>query len=122
LNFKTDNIKKYQIDGPYRVTMALKNGNWELPEQVVGFSQKYTPDNFSDQNDVSQGAISTIAKARRAVETWATYKSIKLGKFLGTSFNYDHWQIEYQERYGPEVQRFIVSPQGSVELLKIKPE
>ena len=122
LNFKTDNIKKFQINGPYRVTMALKNGNWELPEQVVGFSPKYTSNNFSDQNDVSQGTISTIAKAQRAVETWAAYKSIKLGKFLGVSFNYDHWQIEYQEKYSPEVQRFIVSPQGSVQLLKIKPE
>ena len=121
LNFKIDNIKKYKISGPFRVTMRLKDGNWELPEQVVGFSPKYTPDTFSIQSSNSQGTISTVAKARRAVETWAAYQSMKLGSFLGVSYNYDHWQVEYQEKSSPKIWQFVVSPEGSVQLLKINP-
>ncbi len=122
LSFRPNNIIKYKLAGPYRVTLSLKDGDWKLPAQVVGFSPKYTPDNFSSQVRVQQGAISSATQAKQAVETWASYKALKLGKFLGISFNYDRWQVEYAEKYSDKIWRFMVSPEGSVESMKINPQ
>ncbi len=122
LSFRPDNIRKYQISGPYRVVVSLKDGDWKLDEQVVGFSPKYLPDDFSSQEPSNQGAISTAQKAKQAVETWASYKAMKLGKLLGVSYNYDHWQVEYEAKNSSEICRFVVSPQGDIQLLTIQPE
>ncbi len=119
LTFPADNIVKYQISGPYRVTLGLKDGDFELPLQVVGFSAKYSYDRFQSGGINISGEISTISKAKRAAETWAAYQAVKLGKFLGANYNYDHWQVEYRDRYSSKIWRFVVSPDGNVEALKI---
>lgn len=119
LTFHSGNIRKQRLSGPFRVTIGLKSGNWELPAQVVGFSPKYNWNIFSSEGEVETGDITTISKAKRAVETWAAYKDIKLGKLLGINYNYDQWQLDYKENFG-RITRFLVSSKGSVELLKIK--
>jgi hypothetical protein len=119
LTFHAGNIKKQKIPGPYRVTIAIKTANWELPAQVAGFSPKYDWEIFSSEGEVEIGEISTLSKAKRAVETWAAYQDIKLGKLQGINYDYDHWQLDYKERFG-RVMRFMVSSKGSVELMKIK--
>lgn len=119
LTFHAGNIKKQRLSGPYRVTIAVKTANWELPVQVAGFSPKYNWDIFSSEGEVEVGEISTLSKAKRAVETWAAYQDIKLGKLQGINYNYDHWQLDYKERFG-RIMRFLVSSKGSVELMKIK--
>lgn len=119
LTFHTGNIQKQQLSGPYRVCLGLKAGDWELPAQVAGFSPKYNWDIFSSAGEVEVGEISTLSKAKRAVEIWASYKDIKLGKLEGINYNYDHWQLDYKERFGRTF-RFLVSSKGSVELMKIK--
>jgi len=119
LAFHAGNIQKQRLSGPYRVTIAIKTGNWELPTQVAGFSPKYNWNNFSGEGEVEVGEISTLSKAKRAVETWAAYKEIRLGKLQGINYNYDHWQLDYKESFGRTF-RFLVSSKGSVELMKIK--
>jgi hypothetical protein len=119
LNFHAGNIRKQKISGPYRVTVALKSGDWELPAQVAGFSPKYDWKIFSNTGDLKVGEITTLSKAKRAVETWAAYKDIRLGKLQDVDYDYDHWQLDYKESFG-RVTRFLVSSKGSVEVLKIK--
>ncbi len=119
LTFHAGNIKKQQLSGPYRVSVGLKAGDWELPAQVAGFSPKYHWNVFSSDGEVEVGEITTLSKAKRAVETWAAYKDIKLGKLKGINYNYDHWQLDYKEKYGRTF-RFMVSSKGSVELMKIQ--
>ncbi len=119
LTFHAGNIKKLQLSGPYRVRVGLKAGDWELPAQVAGFSPKYDWNVFSSDGEVEVGEITTLSKAKRAVETWAAYKDIKLGKLKGIHYNYDHWQLDYKEKYGRTF-RFLVSSKGSVELMKIQ--
>ncbi len=119
LTFHAGNIKKQQLSGPYRVRVGLKAGDWELPAQVAGFSPKYNWNVFSSDGEVEVGEITTLSKAKRAVETWAAYKDIKLGKLKGINYNYDHWQLDYKEKYGRTF-RFLVSSKGSVELMKIQ--
>ncbi len=119
LTFHAGNIKKQQLSGPYRVMVGLKAGDWELPAQVAGFSPKYNWNVFSSDGEVEVGEITTLSKAKRAVETWAAYKDIKLGKLKGINYNYDHWQLDYKEKYGRTF-RFLVSSKGSVELMKIQ--
>lgn len=119
LTFHAGNIQKEQLSGPYRVTVGLKAGDWELPAQVAGFSPKYDWNIFSSSGEVEVGDISTVSKAKRAVEIWAAYKDIKLGKLEGIDYNYDHWQLDYKEKFGRTF-RFLVSSKGSVELMKIQ--
>jgi hypothetical protein len=119
LVFHAGNIKQQRLSGPYRVIVALKAGDWELPAQVAGFSPKYNWNQFSGDDEVEVGEISTLSKAKRAVETWAAYKDIKLGKLEGINYDYDHWQLDYKQSFG-RVMRFMVSSKGSVELMKIK--
>ena len=118
LTFHAGNIRKQRLSGPYRVIISLKSGSWELPAQVAGFSPKYNWNIFSTEGEVEVGEITTLSKAKRAVETWAAYKEIRLGKLLGINYNYDQWQLDYKESFG-RVLRFLVSSRGSVELLKI---
>jgi hypothetical protein len=119
LTFHAGNIQKQRLSGPYRVTVGLKAGDWNLPSQVAGFSPKYNWNAFSGDAEVEVGEISTLSKAKRAVEIWAAYKDIKLGKLEGINYNYDHWQLDYKESFGRTF-RFLVSSKGSVELMKIK--
>ncbi|MGE5580991.1 MAG: hypothetical protein ACM3X9_00470 [Bacillota bacterium] len=119
LVFHTSNIRKQQLSGPYRVTVGLKAGNWELPSQVAGFSPKYDWNNFSNAEKGETGEITDFSKAKRAVETWADYQNVKLGSLIGGSYDYDHWQLDYKEKFG-RILRFLVSPYGSIEMLRIK--
>jgi hypothetical protein len=40
LTFASDLIRQQKLSGPYRVSVGLRNGDWELPLQVVGFTPK----------------------------------------------------------------------------------
>lgn len=40
LIFASDLIRQQKLSGPYRVSVGLRNGDWELPLQVVGFTPK----------------------------------------------------------------------------------
>ena len=119
LTFSADNIRKYQICGPYRVNISLKEGDWVLPDQVAGFSPEYLWENFEDASTAGKGEIKTISDAERAAQTWAEYNSVKLGKLIDINYNYDNWQVDYQARGGDSVVRFLVNPQGMVKMLKI---
>lgn len=121
LTFHASTIREQQLSGPYRVMISLKAGDWELPSQVAGFSPPYQWNIFNESGDITEknGEISSLAKAERAVETWADYNKIKLGKLTGMDFNYDQWQLDYKERFG-KISRFLISPEGSVKVLNIK--
>ncbi|HEX7715005.1 MAG TPA: hypothetical protein VF531_13410 [Bacillota bacterium] len=119
LKFLAGNILKYKISGPYRVVLSLKEGDWELPAQVVGFSPKYSLSTFSNATTVNSGSITTISQAQRAAETWADFQNISLGELKQVNYNYDRWELEYRGRSG-EALRFLITPQGKVELMRIK--
>lgn len=118
LGFLAGNIIKYKISGPYRVTVALKEGGWELPAQIAGFSEKLSWQDFNNGGTIKTGEISTMAKAKLAAETWAKLKSINTGSLQEINYDYDRWQLDYQGKSG-EIMRFLVSPKGTVELLRI---
>ncbi|MCL6590786.1 MAG: hypothetical protein K6U80_12625 [Firmicutes bacterium] len=122
LIFSADQIIKYQIFGPFRVNIGFKEGQWEEPAQVVGFSPKYQPEDFEKTEGIESanpaGAITTISQARRAAETWAWYQGIELGNLKEIFYNYDQWQCDYQTKSG-EMVRFLVEPRGLVKLYKI---
>lgn len=119
LTFTTGNIQKYQISGPYRVSISLKEGNWVLPEQVAGFSPEYSWKSFEDGAAAGDGKVKTISEAERAAQTWAEYHSVELGKLINIEYNYDNWQVDYQARRGNSVLRFLVNPQGLVKMMRI---
>jgi len=119
LTFSTDNIRKYQISGPYRVNISLKEGNWVLPPSVAGFSPEYSWENFEDTPIAENSEIKTISEAERAAQTWAEYHSVELGNLIDIDYNYDNWQVDYQARKGDSIVRFLVNPQGVVKMLKI---
>lgn len=119
LKFLAGNILKYKIPGPYRVVLSLKEGDWELPAQVVGFSPKYSLSTFSNALAVNSGTITTISQAQRAAETWAGFQNIRLGELKRVNYNYDRWELEYKGRSG-ETLRFLITPRGKVELMRIK--
>jgi len=118
LEFMTVNIVKYKISGPYRVMVSLKDGAWELPAQIAGFSPKYAWTDFSNAGIITSGAINTMSEAKMAVETWAQFQTLDPGRLKEISYNYDRWQLDYQKKPG-EIMRFLVSPQGTVKLLRI---
>ncbi|HEX3044687.1 MAG TPA: hypothetical protein VHY08_08015 [Bacillota bacterium] len=123
LIFSVDQMIKYQIFGPFRVNVGLKEGQWETPPQVAGFSQKYQPGDFEKAEEIKfknqPGEISTISQAQRAVETWAQYQGIELGVLKEVFYNYDQWQCDYQTKSGAMV-RFLIEPRGLVRLFKIR--
>ncbi len=119
LTFATGNIQKHQISGPYRINISLKEGNWVLPEQVAGFSPKYSWKGFEDSATAGNGKIKTVSEAERAAQTWAEYHSVELGKLIDIDYNYDNWQVDYQARRGGSVLRFLVDPQGLVKMIRI---
>jgi hypothetical protein len=47
LTFQTRSIRQRRSSGPYRVRIGLRDGDWELPLQVVGFTPKYRWDSFA---------------------------------------------------------------------------
>jgi hypothetical protein len=122
LVFSVDQIIKYQIFGPFRVNIGIKEGQWVTSPQVAGFSQKYRPSDFEKAEEIEAenqpGEIRTISQAQRAVETWAQYQEIELGVLKEVFFNYDQWQCDYQTKSG-EMVRFLVQPRGLVRLYKI---
>ena len=119
MTFATGNIRKYQISGPYRVNISLKEGNWVLPEQVAGFSPEYSWKSFEDMPATEKGEVKTLSEAERAAQTWAEYHSVELGKLIDIDYNYDKWQVDYEARRGDSIFRFLVSPQGMVKMMKI---
>ena len=119
MTFTTGNIRKYQISGPYRVNISLKEGNWVLPEQVAGFSPEYSWKSFEDAPTVGNGEVKTLSEAKRAAQTWAEYHSVELGKLINIDYNYDKWQVDYQARRGGSIFRFLVNPQGLVKMMCI---
>lgn len=121
LNFHAGIINKSGISGPYRINISLREGDWEMPSQIAGFSPECSSADFCDEGTVRQGTIKTVSAAKRAVETWASYHAIKLGKLLDINYNYDQWQVNYNGGFGGKVLRFLVSPRGSVQMLKINP-
>lgn len=118
LRFMAGNIVKYKISGPYRVTLSLKDEGLELHSQIAGFSPKYSWKNFRGTTSLISGKINTVTQAKAAAETWARFQSLDPGKLTGTGFNYDRWQLDYRKQSG-EILRFLVSPEGKVELLRI---
>jgi hypothetical protein len=120
LQFMASNIVKYRISGPYRVILSLKDGGLELPAQIAGFSPKYAWKDFSGAGTIASGEINTMTEAKTAAETWARFRSLDPGNLTGISFNYDRWQLDYQKQSG-EIMRFLVSPEGKVELMRITP-
>ncbi len=118
LEFMADNIVKYKVPGPYRVTLSLKDGEMELPAQIAGFSQKYAWKDFSGAGTITSGEINTMNAAKTAAETWARFQSFDPGNLTGISYNYDRWQLDYRKQSG-EVTRFLVSPEGKVEMMRI---
>ncbi len=118
LAFTAGEIVKHKISGPYRVSIALKDGGWELPPQIAGFSAKYSWKDFNNGGITANGEISTIPKAKQAAETWAKLQSLKIGELKEISYNYDRWRLDYQGEAG-QIIRFLISPQGAVELLRI---
>lgn len=125
LVFSADQIIKYQLFGPFRVNIGLKEGQLETPAQVVGFSPKYQSADFEKAEGIESenkpGDITTISQAQRAVETWAWYQGIELGNVKEIFYNYDQWQCDYQTKSG-EIVRFLVEPHGLVRLYKISGE
>jgi hypothetical protein len=123
LLFYPDRIRRNRISGPFRASISLKEDGWELPLQVIGFSSDYSWDAFeANQRILSPGKITDPAQAKRVAEAWAGVKSIKLGKLLKIRFDYDRWNLDYQNKRIGGIIRFVISPQGQVDLLKIKPE
>lgn len=122
LIFSVDQIIKYQIFGPFRVNIGLKEGQWEASAQVAGFSKKYQSTDFEKTVEIDienkSGEIRSISQAQRAVETWARYQGINLGVLKEIFYNYDQWQCDYQTQSG-EMVRFLVESQGMVKLYKI---
>ena len=118
LQFMAGNIVKYKISGPYRVTLSLKDGGFGLPAQIAGFSPKYRWKEFSGAGILATGKINTVTQAKTAAETWARLQSLDPGNLTGTGFNYDRWQLDYRKQSG-EILRFLVSPEGKVELMRI---
>jgi hypothetical protein len=41
LTFPAALVRQRKLPGPYRVMIGLRNGEWEQPPQVVGFTPKY---------------------------------------------------------------------------------
>ncbi len=119
MTFATGKIQKYQISGPYRVNISLKDGNWVLPEQVAGFSPEYSWKDFEDAPTAGNGEVKTLSEAERAAQTWAEYHSVELGKLIDIDYNYDKWQVDYQAPQGDSILRFLVGPQGIVKMMKI---
>lgn len=118
LQFMAGNIVKYKISGPYRVTLSLKDDGLELTGQIAGFSPKYRWKDFSVTGTLASGKINTMTQAKAAVETWARIQSLEPGNLTGIGFNYDRWQLDYRKQSG-EILRFLVSPEGKVELMRI---
>ncbi len=119
LTFSTADIQKYQISGPYRVSIGLKEDSWVLPEQIAGFSQKYPWDSFEETITVGDGDVKTLSEAQRAAQTWAEYNSIELGKLINIDYNYDNWLVDFKARRGGSILRFLVNQQGLVKMVKI---
>lgn len=121
LFFHTDSIRKYRISGPYRVSISLKSGDWELPAQVAGFSPKYAWQQFKDDVAAANGSVNSISVAKRMVEAWAEIQKVKLGNLVDASYDYDRWQLDYQARNSDQIIRMQVSPRGAVSVLRIRP-
>jgi hypothetical protein len=120
--FYPDLIRQNRVSGPFRASISLKEDDWELPQQVVGFSPKYAWDAFEVERRIASAEkITAPAQAKRVAEAWAGLKSIKLGKLLKIRFIYDRWHLDYQNKRPGGILRFVISPQGQVDLLKIKP-
>jgi hypothetical protein len=47
LVFNTGAIRRRKLSGPYRASISVRDGDWKLPLQIVGFSPKYPWDSFA---------------------------------------------------------------------------
>jgi hypothetical protein len=124
VNFHPVNIVEKQLNGTYRVNLSLNEGNWNLPQQVVGFSPDYAWNAFENKdiaNPENGAEIASSAEAKRAAEQWASLNQVKLGEFLGIEYNYDTWNVEFQQgKMEDRILRFLVTPEGKIRLLKIE--
>lgn len=46
LIFNTEIIRKKKLTGPFRASVSLRDGAWELPMQVIGLSPRYQWDGW----------------------------------------------------------------------------
>jgi hypothetical protein len=47
LAFTTREIRRRKLSGPYRASISVRDGAWELPLQIVGFSPQYPWHSFA---------------------------------------------------------------------------
>ncbi|HOP74692.1 MAG TPA: hypothetical protein PLC07_06505 [Bacillota bacterium] len=123
--FYPSKLIEKKLNGPYRVSVALKEGNWGLPEQVAGFTEQYTWQMFEDKGVMDETAIgiASSADAKRAAEMWASLNKIELGEFVGVSYDYDTWQVDFKpKRWNGWLYRFLVHADGQVRFLRLNPK
>lgn len=125
LVFYPTKLIETEYEGTLRVNLAVAEGDWSLPSQVVGFSSEYSWKQFEVATAVNQEAdpsekILTSAAAKRAAETWAEFNDLDLGRLIKISYDYDQWQVEYEQPDADEgLIRLLVQADGKVRMLKI---
>ncbi len=117
--FNAFNIQTKRLPGPYRVRLGLIEKGSRLLEVTTNHSPRYTWRQFDNEVTAGKGKIVTMAAAKRAAETWASCRQIKLGKLQKFNYNYDCWQLDYLSNKQLGLTRLIVTPMGRVNMLRI---
>jgi hypothetical protein len=120
LLFYPSAIRRDKIDGPYRVSISLKDGDWFMPSQIAGYSPVYSWRQFSEEISQVAGEITSSTDAKQAAEIWANMNQIKLGNFIGVDYNYDRWQVDFLDQRNSQVLRFLIDTKGQIRIIDFK--
>lgn len=114
LYFYGGELRRLQVDGPFRIMIELKGANLDW-SGVGGFSPVYHHDLFEAADVVltNQGPFST-GQIKNVIYSWAGQEGLVLGPLEMATFTFDRWRFDFRGVNGGARKRVWYAPTGEI--------
>jgi hypothetical protein len=114
LYFYGGELKRLQVDGPFRIMIELKGVNLDW-SGVGGFSPAYRHSLFEATDVVltNQGPFST-RQIINVIHSWAGGEGLVLGPLETATFTFDRWRFDFRGVNGGARKRVWYAPTGEI--------
>lgn len=115
LSFYGGELKRLQVNGPFRILVQVKGVNIDA-SGLGGFSPAYRHEEFevSDVVLCNQGAYST-ALVQNQIYQWVAQQGLRLGPLGAVTFSFDRWRFDFTEDVQVSPKRVWYAPDGRID-------